>query len=332
MYTGALENHPDLVDQMAWIAPLLGNPGDVLARVRSPWELAHALRHAGLLFPETCASAEGLPSDGSWLVKTYHGASGSGVRLWDGERGAGSKEQEGIHSTVYQRRAAGVSCAAVYVAADGAAELLGVTRQLIGQPWLGAHGFQYAGSIGEWPVSDAARLTLERIGNTLAAQFELVGLVGVDFMLDGDEIWTLEVNPRYTASVEIVERCTDVKAIAFHVAACNQSLSIDQRAGSSSTPGGAGDGPARSNAQFHGKAILFAKRDLKISEAIADESLAEALRTPWPTLGDVSSAGTLIESGRPILTVFAEGSTVEEIEQRLRERVAQLEHKLYIDG
>ena len=83
MYTGALENHPELVDQMAWIAPLWGNPGDVLERVRSPWELARTLREAGLLFPETRRSADGLPRDGSWLAKTYHGASGSGVRVWE---------------------------------------------------------------------------------------------------------------------------------------------------------------------------------------------------------------------------------------------------------
>src|SRR6185503_579693 len=76
MYTGALENHHELVDQMAWIAPLWGNPGDVLARVRSPWELATSLRGAGLLFPEIRNTAEGLPRDGSWLAKTYDGASG----------------------------------------------------------------------------------------------------------------------------------------------------------------------------------------------------------------------------------------------------------------
>ena len=81
MYTGALENHPELVDQMAWIAALLGNPGDVLTRVRSPWVLADVLRRAGLSFPETRASADGLPQDGSWLVKSYRGASGSGVSL-----------------------------------------------------------------------------------------------------------------------------------------------------------------------------------------------------------------------------------------------------------
>src|SRR5436305_11978694 len=85
MYTGALENYPELVDQMAWIAPLLGNPGDVLTQVRSPWKLADVLRRAGLSFPETRASADGLPQDGSWLVKSYRGASGSGVRVLSGE-------------------------------------------------------------------------------------------------------------------------------------------------------------------------------------------------------------------------------------------------------
>src|SRR3954464_10544297 len=86
MYTGALENYPELVDQMAWIAPLLGNPGDVLARVRSPWELAHVLQNAGLLFPEMRRSSDGLPRDGTWLAKSYRGASGSGVREFGGAR------------------------------------------------------------------------------------------------------------------------------------------------------------------------------------------------------------------------------------------------------
>ena len=86
--------------------------------------------------------------------------------------------------------------------------LLGVTRQIIGEPWLGAHGFQYAGSIGPWPISEAHLATLDRHRQRTGERFELVGLFGVDFMLDGEEVWTIEVNPRYTASVEIVERCT----------------------------------------------------------------------------------------------------------------------------
>jgi predicted ATP-grasp superfamily ATP-dependent carboligase len=323
MYTGALENHAELVDQMAWIAPLWGNPGDVLARVRSPWELSRVLNDAGLLFPELRESAEGLPVDASWLVKTYRGASGSGVHEWDEERGAGSNLELAIGETCYQQRIPGIPCAAVYVASEGTAELLGVTRQLIGEPWLGAHGFQYAGSIGPWPVPDAARAALVKLGNTLAAEFELVGLFGVDFMLDGDDVWTLEVNPRYTASVEIVERMTGVHAIARHVVACG-GVDEARRVGPSSVAFKGSDTPARA----HGKAVLFAKRDLVISDEFAEWSIEESMREPWPKLGDVSSAGTPVEVGRPILTVFADGETVSEVETRLREEVNNVEQRL----
>jgi predicted ATP-grasp superfamily ATP-dependent carboligase len=315
MYTGALENYPELVDQMAWISPLLGNPGDVLARIRSPWELARALRSAGLLFPETRDSTEGLPQDGSWLAKTYSGASGSGVRTFGGK-------ETTTEPACYQRRIDGMPCAAVYIAAKGEAQLLGVTRQIIGEPWLRAHGFQYAGSIGPWPVSEATLATLVRLGCVLSEQFELAGLFGVDFILDGEQVWTVEVNPRYTASVEIVERSTGVRAIAAHVAACGGAPGEIEQAGTEVDP-------ARIETTCHGKATLFATHDIVISDEFADYSIAESLHTPWPTLGDVSGAGTLVENGRPILTVFASGTSVAEIEQRLRERVVAIENRLY---
>jgi predicted ATP-grasp superfamily ATP-dependent carboligase len=168
----------------------------------------------------------------------------------------------------------------------------------------------------------AARETLERLGNTLSEQFELAGLFGVDFILDGERVWTVEVNPRYTASVEIVERCTGVRAIAAHVAACGGSPGEVGRVGGE-------DAAAPLDVNCHGKATLFATRDLEISPAFADYSIAESLRTPWPTLGDISSAGTLVENGRPVLTMFASGTSVAEVQQRLRERVVEVESRLY---
>jgi predicted ATP-grasp superfamily ATP-dependent carboligase len=319
MYTGALENHPELVDQMAWIAPLWGNPGDVLQRVRSPWELAATLRAAGLLFPETRPTAAGLPQDGSWLAKTYRGASGSGVREFGipFPFGEGLRQGSEPSSTVFQRRIPGTPAAAVFADIDGVAVLEGITRQLIGEPWLGAHGFQYAGSIGPLPVATKTKETIEHLGQVLTEEFELTGLFGIDFMLDGDQVWTIEVNPRYTASVEICERVTGSHAIVSHVA------------GIASAPVSALNMCARASTLSHGKAILFAKRDIRISHVFAEMSLAEALRTPWPTLADVSPAGTVVDAGRPILTVFAEGETIEAVEQRLQQRVEELERLIY---
>ena len=39
MYTGALENHPALVDRLAASRPLDGNPGPVLRRIRDPFQV-----------------------------------------------------------------------------------------------------------------------------------------------------------------------------------------------------------------------------------------------------------------------------------------------------
>jgi predicted ATP-grasp superfamily ATP-dependent carboligase len=43
----------------------------------------------------------------------------------------------------------------------------------------------------------------------------------------------------------------------------------------------------------------------------------------------VSPAGTVIEAGRPILTVFASGEATNDVEGQLRIRARELERQLY---
>jgi predicted ATP-grasp superfamily ATP-dependent carboligase len=314
MYTGALENHPELIDEMAWIAPLWGNAGEILSEVRDPLTLAATLRSAGHHFPETRTSAVGLPSDGTWLTKTYRGASGSGVRAW---RGANS-DIDDAPERVYQQRISGEPCAAVFVACEGAATLLGISKQLINVPWLHGSEFQYAGSIAPHPLSEPCRTEIERVGATLAAAFELVGLFGVDFIVDGDRAWVLEVNPRYTASVEVIERATGVSAIAAHAAACCGNLVTAPL-------------EAVHRSTCRGKAILFADRPVEIDETFFEWALAESRLIPWPTLADISPVGTTIACGRPILTVFSAGSNPTAVERGLYDRVREVEQRLYRD-
>src|SRR5262245_22640430 len=56
MYTGALENHPRLVQRMAAIRPLLGNDLEALAAVRDPLRLQEVFGEVGVSFPETMIS------------------------------------------------------------------------------------------------------------------------------------------------------------------------------------------------------------------------------------------------------------------------------------
>jgi predicted ATP-grasp superfamily ATP-dependent carboligase len=212
------------------------------------------------------------------------------------------------------------------VANEASSVLLGMTRQLIGENWLNAREFQYAGSIGPQPVAEATLAEVGRIGDVLAERFALIGLFGVDFIIDGDQVWTLEVNPRYTASVEIVERTTGVSAIAAHAAAC-RGLPIDPSSQSAIQNPQSEIAPP-----VHGKAILFAKRPITISPAFENWALAESLTEPWPRLADISPAGTAIAPGRPIVTLFAAGKHGAEVEQRLRDFVMDIERRLDAEG
>ena len=45
-----------------------------------------------------------------------------------------------------------------------------------------------------------------QLGQRLVGDFELEGVFGVDLRWDGDSWWLLEVNPRYPAGAEVLER------------------------------------------------------------------------------------------------------------------------------
>ncbi|MCA9241630.1 MAG: hypothetical protein KDA37_15575, partial [Planctomycetales bacterium] len=81
MYTGALENRPDLIRQMAAIKPLWGCDASAVERVRDVASLHMLIKEAGIAYPETCQAPDGLPQDGSWLCKLPHSSSESGVWL-----------------------------------------------------------------------------------------------------------------------------------------------------------------------------------------------------------------------------------------------------------
>jgi predicted ATP-grasp superfamily ATP-dependent carboligase len=301
LYTGGLENHPDLVDRMAMIRPLLGNPGAVLRAVRDPALLSDVVRQGACQFPDWRPTSDGLPTDGSWLRKGYRSAGGAMVQSWRG----GSSEAR----YYFQRRIEGRSAAAVYIAARTRARLLGVTEQLVGAAWTGAPPFRYAGSLSPLPLRDQQESTLIELGDRLAGVFGLEGLFGVDVLLAGDVIYAVDINPRFPASVEVLERCYGFSAVELHVAACGEGrlpATLGQEDGC-----------------LHGKALLYATQRCHAGDRfsrLAREAIDRG--DAWPQVADVPAAGSIIEAGRPMMTVFAAGGTWASLDERLRDAVA----------
>ncbi len=277
-YGAPLENRPAILDRLAAIRPLAGNPGEVCARSRDPWQVADALRAAGLDVPRLARRAV----VGRWLVKRRDSTGGSGVR--DAEPGL---RVDG-HTAVLQAAVAGEPVAGLYLAGSRTARLLGVTSQLLCGTGPGPGPYGYRGSLGPHAVPAQERAQWEAIGATLAATFALRGLFGVDAIRAGGRIVVVEVNPRWTAAAEVLEHAGAGALVVAHLAACR------------------GDPPVvtpAATAVVYGKAYVFAPRDLRAPPA---DRLVAAVEGE---VADVPAPGSVVPAGAPLVTVFASAAT-----------------------
>jgi len=128
-YTGALENHPDVIAALAAERPLLGASVAAVRAVRDVMNLERAARAAGLAFPETRADAAGLPRDGSFLVKPTAGAGGRGIDRWT----ALTARRPRTGRSIWQRFVPGAAWSTCHVVGPRGAELLAASRQLLGK-------------------------------------------------------------------------------------------------------------------------------------------------------------------------------------------------------
>lgn len=313
LYTGGLENYPAVVRELARRRPLWGNGPDVLERVRDPFWLSDCLHGKGFAYPRLVPRGEPCPPTGNWLLKKYQSSGGLGVRVARAGEASGS-------ASYLQEVVSGPPMSAVFVADHPKNYLLGVTEQLIGTAWLHANPFHYAGTIG--PVELGSDLTsqLTLLGYRLMMAAGVSGLYGVDFISSDGAAWVVEVNPRYPASVEVLEAAGGFAALASRERV---------RPGVAPVVGKAiyfalcplvfpSAGPWDADLQFGGTGIPASAAGAQAGMPPFD---------PWrlPTYADIPNPGEAVAAGSPVLTFFATGSTPAECRERLQSRAAELD-------
>ena len=306
MYTGALENNPDLVDRMAAIRPLWGNRGEALRRCRDPFELLRQCSDHGVSFPDTAPEPRGLALDGRWLAKTYSGANGVGVWRLSHQS---SISNAIIAGAVYQSFVSGLSASAVFMIGDDECNVLGVTQQLIGEPRYGAAQWAYCGSINRPDFNATFAGELAQIGEMLGHAFGLRGIVGVDLIADSNRVWLIEVNPRYTASIEVIER-SGISVATLHA----RCFGFPAELVDITTGFGA-----------RAKAVLYAKRDFVFDETLAEWAMRESLAN---RMADIPSSETAFRQGQPVVTVLVDAD-VDDAHEQLSNAVDRVESRLY---
>jgi len=299
VYLSSLENHPKAVDALATERALWGNRSDVLRRVRDPKALAAVLAKRGIRAPRviTHDDTTSLPGDvARWMLKPRVSGGGHGVRRWQ----PGQPVTPGHY---LQEFVEGTSGSIIFVSSGGRGVTLGVTRQLVGDSSFGSSGFRYCGNIlieRQDLVPDAVALV-----DAVAAEFSLVGVGSIDIVASEHGLQPVEVNPRWSASMELVERARGISMFTIHADACVKGELPAFLVDRSLEP------PA-----IHGKAIAFARQDVVIGDT---RSWLED-----PNVRDVPHEGEQIAADQPICTVFATGSDEGNCHAGLVERAARI--------
>ncbi len=311
VYGASFENHPALVAELARGRRLLGNTPEVLARVRDPLALGASLRGAGFAFPETRRLAPAAEDEslitcqinrftppGEWLWKPEHGGGGSGVR-WAG-RG------QSAHA-IAQKFIEGLPCSFTFVADGRNALLIGLSEQLIGLPEFGASGFRWCGNLTPPRVPDCEIDAMQReaaqIALHLAGAFGLRGVNTVDFIWHTGRIWSLEVNARPSASLELFDRLHGMRTFDLHVRGCQ-----GERTRLSTLAAGAA-----------GKGVVFAAANARVGDTRS-----------WRArdIRDIPHPGEKILRGHPICTVLAFADTPDAVLAELHAQAAWVSQQL----
>jgi uncharacterized protein len=259
------EDRPQLLSGVAARWPSFGNSAAVVIRVKDPEALSEICRSLEIPFPELSLTKPDNPAD--WLAKRVGGAGGSHIR---------PASQPASRTAYYQRRVPGTPVSALFLANGNGATVVGFSTQ-----WtLGTttRPYRYGGAVRPATLAAEMAVLLGRTVDRLARAASLVGLNSVDFHVDGERFWLLDVNPRPGATLDIFEP-PGQSLFAFHMAACVGNLSA-----APSYPRGA-----------KAAAITYADHDIVSVPAVE-----------WPNwAADRPQPGISVRAGEPLCTVYA---------------------------
>lgn len=298
MYCGPLENDLEFVTSVSEQHSLCGCSIEAVSIVRDPFWLAAMMKAAELPVPDVCPITDPSSMDGRWLLKPWSSGGGLGISEWHGQTVASPS------SMFLQRFCDGTPISGLFLANSKGVELVGLCEQLIGRTHGAPFEFGYSGSIGPIEVSPHQRNIVARTGREIALRAGLLGLFGCDFVLDDKQqtVWLVEVNPRYTASVEVLERSLGRNLLADHAAAFGNSEVIAIQTARSN------------NERVVGKRIVFAESD------IVAPNLKDLFEQDTTLIADIPRRESRIAAGWPICTVFAVANSRDECRSILTHR------------
>lgn len=345
VWSGGLENDPQLLEQIAAERPIAGAAASAVRLVRNPFRLAAWMHEAGCCFPRT----DNNPRNG-WLRKPFRSAGGSDIRqigVSDAPAVATSPAETddpvGTSEFYFQELVDGIPMSATFVSDGRAVCLLGIMIQLIGWSSLRATGFQFCGNLGPVQIPFEVSRELTKAADAIVSKSRLCGVFGIDFILSdrgtesfGDtgkeqpcgrwRPWIIEINPRISASHEMIDWNSHTTVLQEHLSSCGVEVIDGRRQTAVANPGQAHQTDQHLRSWM--RLVVFADHDTTADRLFPADSVAEfstsaqepaagLCRTgpdsPTVWLADIPNPGQSIPAGAPICSVYVRMATPEKL-------------------
>ena len=345
---GGMENRPDFIQRRIDQGMLCGVTGDMLRQLRSLESWQRWASESRIGWPTTVQdlSDPRLDSVGSesWMLKQVGRAGGVHVRAIASLEGLDCVANLGLDPGIptsrlpsnlwyLQEYVPGISIGVSYCTdsngnpeSNGTTEstepprtrIVGIARSILSEeldaplPWI------YRGSLAPYSVSPSVRASLERFAKTVAQSTGIRGLWQADFQIDPNgQLWLLEINPRWSASMELHELLQGYSWITEHVRILCDGAS--KRVASPRSPAG----------QQIAKGIVYAPQGMHLSVAQVDRlgrsgwhGTLRELETAEFCLADIPQSDPLgvdFAEGMPIVTVLVAGEKNADLPEKIRQ-------------
>lgn len=290
VYGAGFEDDPALLARIAEDRPLVGNGADVVARVKDPFFFAATLDRLGIPHPSVMRTLDG--SAGDHLLKRIGGSGGGHVTAAFSTASTATAPP----GWYFQRRVGGHAVSVLFLADGHRAVIVGLSRQ-----WTAPNAespYRYGGAAGPLRCPRRIGERLSGMVTRLAAAFGLVGLNSADFLLNGQALHLLEINPRPGASLDVFDRRPMPPLFGLHVDACAGRLPRD-------VPTLWGCRAAE---------VVYAAAPIRIDGG-----------TLWPAwAADRPVVPASVASGEPVCTVLGDGASIGSARRRVAERRRRL--------
>lgn len=293
LLSSGLDDYFDVLYGLDELAPILGNPPEVIERVRKKPGFFKELKRLGITHPETEivrsvdeAKAAAVEIGYPVVVKPIRGFGGLGIRT-----AQNSNEIERAFfelslvakDVLVQKFINGIHASVSFLVADKDVKVLTLNEQLLGLRFLfQQEPFGYCGNIVPLHFANPILESCKRITEKISSHFGLKGSNGIDLVISKEGTpYVMEVNPRFQGTLECVERVLGMNLVKSHIDAClHDSLPILKE----------------KTSNFCTRLVLY-----------APERIVAPDLTVFPEVRDVPLSGAIIEKREPLCSIITAG-------------------------